>query len=415
MRVGADAGTGETVVLRLHGELADHAESVVLPLLLPDAPVVVLVAGGRPAGPGEGPAGRARPAPDHRRRTPPSTRSGAVGARAEAYAPGDTDLAWTRITPWRSMLAAALDQKHRARSPSAAVEGEAYNPSCELLAMWLADRLGVPVERKVSDGPGLTAVRLEHRRTATSCLDRAGRLAGRRWRCRASRTGGGAQAAGDRRADRRGAAPARPGRHLRADGEVRRRAPDRHAARTRRPASAAGDAPAAPAAEAPGGREEGAPAKKAAAEVSTPQVVVHRDKELMAQAAAARLITKIVDAQAARGSASVVLTGGRNGNGAAGRARRVPRAGRGGLVAARPVVGRRAVPARGRPGAQRHPGPGGAAGRGAAGPGPGARRCPPSDGPYGSDVEAAAGGLRGGAGRRRRARRTTARCRRSTS
>ncbi|MEU4211998.1 6-phosphogluconolactonase [Streptomyces sp. NPDC026206] len=49
--------------------------------------------------------------------------------------------------------------------------------------------------------------------------------------------------------------------------------------------------------------------------MSTPQIVVHRDKELMAQAAAARLITKIVDAQAARGSASVVLTGGRNGNG----------------------------------------------------------------------------------------------------
>ncbi|MFD8206455.1 6-phosphogluconolactonase [Streptomyces sp. NPDC059695] len=49
--------------------------------------------------------------------------------------------------------------------------------------------------------------------------------------------------------------------------------------------------------------------------MSTPQLVVHRDKELMAQAAAARLITRIVDAQAARGSASVVLTGGRNGNG----------------------------------------------------------------------------------------------------
>ncbi|MGK5627377.1 6-phosphogluconolactonase [Streptomyces sp. URMC 123] len=49
--------------------------------------------------------------------------------------------------------------------------------------------------------------------------------------------------------------------------------------------------------------------------MTAPQVVVHRDKELMAKAAAARLITKIVDAQAARGSASVVLTGGRNGNG----------------------------------------------------------------------------------------------------
>ncbi|CAL9385616.1 6-phosphogluconolactonase [Streptomyces sp. enrichment culture] len=49
--------------------------------------------------------------------------------------------------------------------------------------------------------------------------------------------------------------------------------------------------------------------------MNAPQLVVHRDKELMAQAAAARLITRIVDAQAARGSASVVLTGGRNGNG----------------------------------------------------------------------------------------------------
>lgn len=43
------------------------------------------------------------------------------------------------------------------------------------------------------------------------------------------------------------------------------------------------------------------------------QVVVHRDQDLMAQAAAARLITKVVDAQAARGTASLVLTGGRNG------------------------------------------------------------------------------------------------------
>ncbi|WP_432064626.1 6-phosphogluconolactonase [Streptomyces sp. C10-9-1] len=49
--------------------------------------------------------------------------------------------------------------------------------------------------------------------------------------------------------------------------------------------------------------------------MSAPRLVVHRDKELMAQAAAARLITAIADAQAARGKASVVLTGGRNGNG----------------------------------------------------------------------------------------------------
>ena len=33
----------------------------------------------------------------------------ALQQRAEDYAPGDTDLAWTRITPWRSLLASALD------------------------------------------------------------------------------------------------------------------------------------------------------------------------------------------------------------------------------------------------------------------------------------------------------------------
>ncbi|MFD7920270.1 6-phosphogluconolactonase [Streptomyces sp. NPDC059740] len=49
--------------------------------------------------------------------------------------------------------------------------------------------------------------------------------------------------------------------------------------------------------------------------MSVRQVLVHRDKEVMAEAAAARLVTAVVDAQAARGSASVVLTGGRNGNG----------------------------------------------------------------------------------------------------
>ena len=44
--------------------------------------------------------------------------------------------------------------------------------------------------------------------------------------------------------------------------------------------------------------------------MSVPEVLVHRDAGLLAQAVAARLVTRVVDAQAARGSASVVLTGG---------------------------------------------------------------------------------------------------------
>lgn len=42
----------------------------------------------------------------------------------------------------------------------------------------------------------------------------------------------------------------------------------------------------------------------------SPRVVVHRDRILLAEAAAARLVTTLVDAQAARGHAHVVLTGG---------------------------------------------------------------------------------------------------------
>lgn len=42
----------------------------------------------------------------------------------------------------------------------------------------------------------------------------------------------------------------------------------------------------------------------------SPLAIVHRDTAVLAQAAAARLVTRLVDAQAARGSASMVLTGG---------------------------------------------------------------------------------------------------------
>ncbi|MGW3682714.1 glucose-6-phosphate dehydrogenase assembly protein OpcA [Streptomyces prasinus] len=170
VRVGADAGAGETVVLRLYGEVADHAQSVVLPLLLPDAPVVVWWPVNAPLDPAGDPLG----ALAQRRVTDTYACEQPVrelAARADSYAPGDTDLSWTRITPWRSMLAAALDQV-TCEVQGVEVEGEESNPSCELLAMWLADRLDVPVKRSLSSGPGLTAVRL-----TTDCgpivLDRA--------------------------------------------------------------------------------------------------------------------------------------------------------------------------------------------------------------------------------------------------
>jgi 6-phosphogluconolactonase len=44
--------------------------------------------------------------------------------------------------------------------------------------------------------------------------------------------------------------------------------------------------------------------------MSTPEVLIHHDAGLLARAAAARLVTGLVDRQAAAGSASLVLTGG---------------------------------------------------------------------------------------------------------
>jgi 6-phosphogluconolactonase len=44
--------------------------------------------------------------------------------------------------------------------------------------------------------------------------------------------------------------------------------------------------------------------------MSEPTVIVHRDPDELAAAVAARLVTRLVDVQAARGDASVVLTGG---------------------------------------------------------------------------------------------------------
>ncbi|MEU6221806.1 glucose-6-phosphate dehydrogenase assembly protein OpcA [Streptomyces sp. NPDC047022] len=158
VRVGADAGTGETVVLRMYGEVSDHADSVVLPLLLPDAPVVVWWPVDAPDNPSKDPLGALaqRRITDLYAVEDPLV---ALETRVATYAPGDTDLAWTRLTPWRSLLAAALDQA-RSKVVSAAVESEADNPAAELLARWLQARLGVTVERVVTGGPVVTAVRL---------------------------------------------------------------------------------------------------------------------------------------------------------------------------------------------------------------------------------------------------------------
>ena len=89
--LGGRLGPGEAVVLRMYGRLALHAESVTLPLLAPDAPVVTWWNGAPPDRISYDPLGvfADRRITDVARA---DDRVGALRQRAVDFAPGDTDL-----------------------------------------------------------------------------------------------------------------------------------------------------------------------------------------------------------------------------------------------------------------------------------------------------------------------------------
>lgn len=154
--VGGDDGPGEITVLRLRGELSNHANSVAIPLLLSDTPVVAYWPSTAPQVPAEDPIGKHA----QRRITDSAMCDDPMAAlhyRATGYRPGDSDLTWTRTTPWRSALAAAFDR------PTQGVEririiAETANPSAALLKTWLQVRLQCPVEWEKSADQGISSV-----------------------------------------------------------------------------------------------------------------------------------------------------------------------------------------------------------------------------------------------------------------
>src|SRR6202012_6195563 len=77
-----------------------------------------------------------------------------------AYKPGDPDCPWPRLPSWRTLLAATFDVPHPPVQ-RAEVLAEAANPSGDILAGWLSVRLGIPVHRGGSSGPGITDVSFE--------------------------------------------------------------------------------------------------------------------------------------------------------------------------------------------------------------------------------------------------------------
>jgi glucose-6-phosphate dehydrogenase assembly protein OpcA len=141
--IGGRLGPGEAVVMRMYGRLALHAESVVLPLLAPDAPVVTWFHQAMPERIAYDPLGVFAD-----RRVTGEDPIAALKQRAVDYAPGDTDLSWARITSWRALIAAAFDSLDG--TPESAVVTGIDTPPTALLVGWLRSKLKIPVELKAA-------------------------------------------------------------------------------------------------------------------------------------------------------------------------------------------------------------------------------------------------------------------------
>ncbi len=150
IRVGGDAGASEVIVLRAHGPAAASQEGLITGLLLPDAPVVAWWPDHPPVSPSTSEVGRVAQRRITDASTPPfaKTRLSQLGA---TYAPGDTDLAWTRLTRWREQLAAVLDQPPYEPVTAVEVVGAGSSPSTGLMAAWLRLKLDVPVSWRSAD------------------------------------------------------------------------------------------------------------------------------------------------------------------------------------------------------------------------------------------------------------------------
>lgn len=157
--VGGRLGPGEAVVLRMYGRLALHAESVVMPLLVPDVPVVSWWHGEPP----ELIANDFLGVVADRRITDAAQAVNPVEAlrqRARDFSPGDTDLAWTRVTPWRTLVANAFDTAGT-QVTGATVVAPKTDPTAALMIGWLAARLGIaPTLQETTEFPRMRAVEL---------------------------------------------------------------------------------------------------------------------------------------------------------------------------------------------------------------------------------------------------------------
>lgn len=153
IHLGGDSGASELVVMHLRGDVARHLDAVVRPLLLPDTPVVAWWPAAAPIDPAVDPIGALAQCRITDALFDPPVDS--IYRRRNNYTPGDSDMSWSRITPWRGVVAATMDQPPHEEIIDGRVFGPADSPSVDLAAGWLADRLGVNIVRESTGQPAI--------------------------------------------------------------------------------------------------------------------------------------------------------------------------------------------------------------------------------------------------------------------
>ncbi|MEY4996867.1 glucose-6-phosphate dehydrogenase assembly protein OpcA [Aurantimicrobium minutum] len=144
VRVGGDAGASEVIVLRAYGKVGSDQQGLVTGLLLPDTPVVAWWPGTAPEKVSESALGKIAQCriTDSAAQSEPLQ---ALNDLSRTYSPGDADFAWTRLTLWRTQLAAVLDQPPYEPIIEAHVTSTPDFPAAKMLAAWLQLQLQVPV------------------------------------------------------------------------------------------------------------------------------------------------------------------------------------------------------------------------------------------------------------------------------
>ncbi len=136
VRFGADAGAGEVIVLRPRNGLVDHLDTLVIPLLVPDAPVVAWWPTNPPSNPSKdllGAMASSRITDAMRSSNPEAT----IERLRRNWSAQDVDLSWTRLTVWRAMLASMVDQPPHIPIVRARVTAPNDFLPADLLCAWL--------------------------------------------------------------------------------------------------------------------------------------------------------------------------------------------------------------------------------------------------------------------------------------